>query len=73
MLSTKNIRTSLSNKQLKEIMNYVTQVYQSNASQYIFSLCYTSESSLDLMKLKYFDYLIGQNEGYLFSHKNITE
>lgn len=69
----KNKNTSLSNKQLNEIMDYVTQVYQPNASQYIFSLCYTSESSLDLMKLKYFDYLIGQNEGYLFSHKNITE
>lgn len=64
---------SLSKTSLEEIVKYVKNIYFPDASEYIFSLCYTSESSFDLDKLKYFDYLIGQYEGYLFSHDDLTE
>ena len=53
-------------------MEYVTKDYDPHAAQYIFSLCYTSESSFELEKLRYFDYLIGENEGYLFNKKLIS-
>lgn len=63
---------SLSFKELHEIFEYVTQIYDPSASAYNFSLCYTSESSFDLEKLKYIDILLGQYEGYLFSEKQIS-
>lgn len=43
------------------------------AKQYIFSLCYTGESSLQLKKLIAFDGLIAKYEGYLFSKNEISE
>ena len=69
----KEEKRSLSENSLKEIVEYVKKTFFPSASQYIFSLCYTSESSYDLDKLKYFDYLIGQYEGYLYSEKEITK
>lgn len=69
----KDNEVTLSKESLRDIVQYVKNIYFPNASQYIFSLCYTSESSLDLEKLKYFDYLIGKYEGYLFSPEEISE
>ncbi|MCF0125880.1 MAG: radical SAM protein [Clostridia bacterium] len=69
----KNEKSALTSQSLEEIVKYVKTIYYPNASQYIFSLGYTSESSLDLEKLRYFDYLIGQYEGYLFSTDEISE
>lgn len=64
---------SLAEHQLEEIMDYVIHKYDKKAKGYSFSLCYTSESSFDINRLKYFDFLIGQNEGYLFDKKQISE
>lgn len=64
---------SIQNQSLEGIIKYVKNIYYPDASQYIFSLCYTSESSLELDKLKYFDFLIGQYEGYLFSPEEEIE
>ena len=69
----KSEQSTLSNKDLKEIMHYITQKYYPDAKQYNFSFSYTSESSLDLKQLNYFDYLIGENEGYLFDKKDLSE
>ncbi len=69
----KKQKSELSNEELKKIIHYIITKYQPYAKQYIFSLSYTSESSFDLDKLKYFDFLIGENEGYLFSKKQISQ
>lgn len=62
----------LSKSQIKEIFDYIAKQYYPKASQYIFSVCYTSESSFDLDKIKYIDKLIGHYEGYLFSEEQIS-
>ncbi len=69
----KNKNSTLTKQSLREIIEYVKKVYLPEATEYIFSLCYTSESSLDLEKLKYFDYLIGQYEEYLFFPGELSE
>ena len=69
----KNLKAKLSNEDLEKIISYVKKCYYPKANQYNFSLSYTSESSLDLKVLRYFDYLIGENEGYLFSKNEISK
>lgn len=69
----KTKKSSLTENNLTEIMDYITKIYDPDATEYAFSLCYTSESSFDLDKLKYFDYLSGQYERYLFDSRQITE
>lgn len=64
--------TTLSTTELKDIIEYVKKYYFPKAKKYVFSLCYTSESSLEIEKLKYFDFLIGQYENYLFNRKQIS-
>lgn len=67
----KSERSSLSDKDLESIIKYIKFNYMPDAEGYCFSFCNTSESSLDLDKLIYFDSLIAKYEGYLFSRKNI--
>ena len=64
---------TLSTIDLKEIIEYVKKDYFPKAKKYVFSLCYTSESSFELEKLKYFDFLIGKYENYLFDKKQISK
>lgn len=69
----KSAKSSLSENNLAEIMEYITKIYNPEATEYAFSLCYTSESSFDLEKLRYFDYLTGQYERYLFDTEQISQ
>lgn len=69
----KNDTSRLTKENLEEIIFWATNVYMPNAKQYCFSLGFTSEPSLELDYLKYFDKLIGKHEGYLFSEKNFTK
>lgn len=65
----KKEETELSFNDLKDILIYITQKYQKKAEHYIFSLGYTSESSVSYEKIKYFDYLAAFYEGFLFDSK----
>ena len=56
-------------KDLDTIIESIINNIYPNASEYSFSFSYTSESSLDLESLRYFDSLIAKYEGYLFSLK----
>lgn len=69
----KTEKTSLSEKQIEEIFQYLKYDYMPNADCYILSFCNTSESSLDLEKLKFVDKMIAKYEGNYFSEKNIAK
>ena len=60
-------------KDLDTIIESIINNIYPNASEYSFSFSYTSESSLDLESLRYFDSLIAKYEGYLFSEKDFKE
>jgi radical SAM protein with 4Fe4S-binding SPASM domain len=61
--------SKLTIEELEDILLYVHNIYMPDAKQYIFSLGFTSESSLNIEYLIAFDKLIGKYEGYLFSDK----
>lgn len=69
----KKEKSELSEKELKSIFEHILTKYKPNSKGFSFTLCQTSESSLDIQKIKYIDSLVAENEGYLFTNKDITE
>lgn len=64
--------SKLSKDELEKIVKYIKTDYFPSAKDYSFSLGYTSESSLDLDYLIFFDTLIAKYEGYLFNETDFS-
>lgn len=62
----------MSKKDLESLVRFIKYDFMPEASEYCFSLCYTSESSLDIDYLLFFDSLIAKYEGYLFSEEKFS-
>lgn len=62
----KKNKNHMEHESIRDILSFILNEYMPNALGYVFSLCYTSESALDLDYLKYFDSLIAEFEGHLF-------
>lgn len=69
----KNSTKNLTKQDLYNIVKYTKEKYMPDAKEYSFSLCLTSESTLELELLEYFDKLIAENEGYLFSPESFIK
>lgn len=65
-------KSKLKKEDFDKILDYIKNKYFPSAKEYSFSLGYTSESSLDLDDLIYFDSLIAKNEGYLFEYNDFS-
>ncbi len=63
----KNDKNKMAKEDLESLVRFIKYDFMPEAADYCFSLCYTSESSLDLDYLLFFDSLIAKYEGYLFS------
>lgn len=68
----KNDKGKMSKEDLESLVRFLKYEFMPEATEYIFSLCYTSESSLDIDYLLFFDSLIAKYEGYLFSKEKFT-
>ena len=64
--------SKLSKNEVEKIVKYIKTIYFPSAKDYSFSLGYTSESSLDLDYLIFFDTLIAKYEGYLFKETDFS-
>lgn len=68
----KKNKNHMDKQEIKNILSFILNDYMPNASGYVFSLCYTSESTLDLEDLIYFDSLIAEFEGHLFNKDDLS-
>lgn len=68
----KNDKGKMSKEDLESLVRFLKYEFMPEATEYCFSLCYTSESSLDIDYLLFFDSLIAKYEGYLFSKEKFT-
>lgn len=66
----KNENKKMSKEEIENIIKFIKYEYMPEANEYVFSLCYTSESSFDLDYLVFFDSLIAKYEGYLFENND---
>lgn len=62
----------MSKEDLESLIRFLKYDFMPEATEYCFSLCYTSESSLDIDYLLFFDSLIAKYEGYLFSEEKFS-
>jgi radical SAM protein with 4Fe4S-binding SPASM domain len=66
----KNSKMKLNVSDFENIIKFSTSKYRPDATEYVFSLGFTSEPLLDIDLLKQFDRLIAKYEGYLFKKES---